>query len=98
MNSDKMCTNQESNRPLHFLSDSTSKITMVFLGSSPCVFLLWISVLLLLASVHGSSSSLSNEGIFGSSSPSIRRRACGLYLWDAPSAFFHAWCSRLMKD
>jgi hypothetical protein len=29
---------------------------------------------------------------------SSHRRACGLYVWDAPSAFLHAWCNRLMRD
>lgn len=26
------------------------------------------------------------------------RRACGFYLWDAPSALLHKWCHHLMKD
>lgn len=26
------------------------------------------------------------------------RRACGLYLWDFPSALLHGWCTRLVKD
>jgi hypothetical protein len=26
------------------------------------------------------------------------RRACGLYVWDAPSALLHKWCTHLMKD
>lgn len=27
-----------------------------------------------------------------------RRRACGLYIWDAPSALLYRWCNHLMKD
>ena len=25
-------------------------------------------------------------------------RACGFFLWDAPSAFLHRWCYHLLKD
>ena len=25
-------------------------------------------------------------------------RACGLYVWDAPSALLHKWCHHLLKD
>jgi hypothetical protein len=27
-----------------------------------------------------------------------RRVACGLYLWDAPSALLHKWCHHLIRD
>jgi len=27
-----------------------------------------------------------------------RRRACSLYIWDAPSALLYRWCNHLMKD
>ncbi len=27
-----------------------------------------------------------------------RRRACGFYLWDAPSALFYYWCHHLQRD
>jgi len=26
------------------------------------------------------------------------RRACGFYIWDAPSALLHQWCTHLLKD
>lgn len=26
------------------------------------------------------------------------RRACGFYVWDAPSALFYKWCHHLLKD
>ena len=26
------------------------------------------------------------------------RRACGIYVWDAPSALLHKWCTHLIKD
>ena len=26
------------------------------------------------------------------------RKACGLYVWDAPSALLHKWCTHLIKD
>lgn len=29
---------------------------------------------------------------------SAPRRACGLYVWDLPSAILYHWCSHLMKD
>lgn len=27
-----------------------------------------------------------------------RRRACGLYIWDVPSALLYHWCRHLLKD
>jgi hypothetical protein len=32
------------------------------------------------------------------SSLSTGRRACGLYIWDAPSALFHRWTNHLLRD
>jgi hypothetical protein len=26
------------------------------------------------------------------------RKACGLYIWDAPSALLHKWCTHLLRD
>ena len=36
--------------------------------------------------------------IGGKQQSSHRRTACGMYLWDAGSAFLHKWCTYLMKD
>lgn len=29
---------------------------------------------------------------------SSNRRACGFFIWDAPSALFYRWCNHLLKD
>lgn len=34
----------------------------------------------------------------GTPSVPIHRRACSLFLWDAPSALFYKWCHHLLKD
>jgi hypothetical protein len=48
------------------------------------------------------SSSVSKDGASnGPSSISAMaagRRACGLYVWDAPSALLHKWCTHLLRD
>lgn len=28
----------------------------------------------------------------------LNRRACGFFVWDAPSALFYKWCHHLLKD
>lgn len=35
---------------------------------------------------------------FSQGSGGRRSRACGFYIWDAPSALLHKWCNHLMKD
>jgi hypothetical protein len=37
-------------------------------------------------------------GLTSISAMAAGRRACGLYVWDAPSALLHKWCTHLMRD
>lgn len=45
----------------------------------------------------GGGGSSSSSGCGASSSSSLRK-ACPLYVWNAPSALLHKWCLHLMKD
>ena len=46
----------------------------------------------------GGNNSLRSSLLSAKYDPENRGRACGFYIWDAPSALLHSWCHHLLKD